>query len=198
VTHQLIDCERRRIAADIHDLIMQDLSFALATTRSIAADPAQARDAASVAAAASERALGGARELLELLCDGGRASLPTAVKEAARSAARGVALTFQGPERSTAAADQLTIDVLVHVTRESVTNAVKHACPGHIDVGLSRHRGWRLVVRDDGSGIDPSLTAVLGAGFGQESMRRQAAALGGSLRIASSPSSGTVVECLVP
>src|ERR1700727_1295055 len=36
----LLAQERRRVAADVHDLIMQDLSFALATARALAEEPA--------------------------------------------------------------------------------------------------------------------------------------------------------------
>ena len=52
--------ERGRIAADVHDLVMQDLAFALAAARTLADDPALAQRALAVVEA-SERALAGAR-----------------------------------------------------------------------------------------------------------------------------------------
>jgi signal transduction histidine kinase len=61
--------ERRRLAADVHDLIMQDVSFALARTRAIAADPELAGRHAEDAVAAAERALAGARAIMSGLVE---------------------------------------------------------------------------------------------------------------------------------
>ncbi|MCL2769925.1 MAG: histidine kinase, partial [Solirubrobacterales bacterium] len=55
--------ERRRMAADVHDLIMQELSFALTNARALVDDPKLAPQARAVVAAA-ERALGGARDVV--------------------------------------------------------------------------------------------------------------------------------------
>ena len=61
---QALADERRRMAADVHDLIMQDLSLALATARTLADDPASASQA-SIVVAAGERALAGARDVVD-------------------------------------------------------------------------------------------------------------------------------------
>jgi signal transduction histidine kinase len=53
--------ERQRLAAQLHDLVMQDVAFALARSRAIAGDPSLARKHADEAVAAGERALAGAR-----------------------------------------------------------------------------------------------------------------------------------------
>ena len=71
--------------------------------------------------------------------------------------------------------DEPTLDTLVHIGREAVRNAVKHADPLAIWVVLEYADEWRLQVRDEGRGFDESDT---GGGFGLDSMSRHAHALG--------------------
>jgi signal transduction histidine kinase len=193
---ELLHAERRRIAADVHDLVMQDLSFALSRTRAIGDNPADAADLAQAATQAGERALHAARRMLaELDEDDPRGNPREAVEQAARHAARGVDISFEASGVAGGWADALTIHVLVHVAREAVTNAVKHADPSRLAVVLAHDREWRLVVSDDGSGLDPEPD---GDGFGIASMRRQAEFLGGRLSILGTPGVGTIVELALP
>jgi signal transduction histidine kinase len=189
--------DRRRIAADVHDLIMQDLSFALATARSLADHPASAPQA-SLVVAAGERALAGARDVLGgLLAREDLRSVVEAVEASVRDAARSAPVTFEagGVDRS-ADPDQPTLLTLVHVAREAVTNAIKHSGSSTpVEVTFERDEEWRLTVRDKGRGFDPSLVAT---GFGLYSMRTQARGLGGLLRILSAPGEGSTVELTLP
>jgi signal transduction histidine kinase len=194
---EALAAERRRMAADVHDLIMQDLSFALATARTLAADPAAAPQA-SIVVAAGERALAGARDVIGGLVGRDREPVVEAVEAVVLAAARGVPLSFEAAGVLTSVQpDHLTLQTLLHVGREGVTNAVKHADPQFIEVRLAHADEWRLQVRDGGRGFDPDGPG--GGGFGLASMRRHAETLGGSLRIASAPgSSGTLVEVILP
>jgi signal transduction histidine kinase len=191
--------ERRRIAAEVHDLVMQDLALALANARALADDPRSSPQASAVVAAA-ERALAGARRILGDLAARDREPVIEAVGCSVRAAARDVPLRFHA--RGVAAGvqpDQPTVDALVHIGREAVTNAIKHASPTAIEVELVRADEWRLRVRDDGRGCRPGHGALGGrGGFGLASMKRHAQALGGSLRIASAPGAGTIVEAVLP
>ncbi len=187
--------ERLRIAADIHDLVMQDLALALATARMLSSDPAEASQA-SVIVAAGERALGGARHLLDGLAGRDRTPLVEAVETSVRMAGRSMLVSFRANGVGSGdQPDQTTVDVLVHIGREAVTNAVKHAEASAIAVTLEHGDEWCLHVRDDGRGFDPS--AVPG-GFGLESMRRHVEALGGSLLVTSSAEAGTTVQACLP
>ena len=190
--------ERRRMAADVHDLIMQDLALALATARTLADDPVSAPQA-SVVVAAGERALAGARDVIGGLVGRDREPVVEAVEAVVLTAARGVPLSFDaGGVATSAQPDDLTLRTLLHVGREAVTNAVKHADPSFVEVRLGHADEWWLRVRDHGRGFDPNVAGG-GGGFGIESMRRHAETLGGSLRIASAPgSSGTLVEVVLP
>jgi signal transduction histidine kinase len=188
--------ERRRVAADVHDLIMQDLSFALATARTLAEDPALAPQA-SIVVAAGERALAGARDVVGGLVSRDRKPVVEAVETVVRTAARNVPLSFDAVGvPASSQPDRVTLDTLVHVGREAVTNAVKHADPLHLDVLFVHADEWRLQIRDHGRGFDLAKT---GRGFGLESMQRHAQALGGSLRVMSATGApGTTVEVVLP
>ncbi len=193
---QALADERRRMAADVHDLIMQDLSFALATARTLADDPALAPQA-SIVVAAGERALAGARDVVGALVSQDRKPVVEAVEAVVRTAARSVPLRFDAKGvPASAQPDQLTLDTLVHIGREAVTNAVKHADPLVVEVVFAYAEEWRLQVRDNGRGFD---TGNTDRGFGLESMQRHAQALGGSLRVTSAiGTAGTIVEAILP
>jgi signal transduction histidine kinase len=189
--------DRRRIAADIHDLIMQDLSFALATARTLAgADPALT-ERASATVAAGERALEAARALVRDLVSRDCKPVVRAVHEGVLAAARDRPVAFRAAGvGESAQADQPTCDALVHIGREAVTNAIKHAgSSADVEVVFERDDEWRLTVRDNGCGFDP---AGAPAGFGLESMVARARALGGSLRVESAAGRGSTIEASLP
>jgi signal transduction histidine kinase len=90
-----------------------------------------------------------------------------------------------------------TASQLFRIAQEAVNNALKHAAPGEIRIGL-RRQGDRLVleVEDDGEGMPETLPP--GAGMGLQVMRHRAQLLGGSLVLADSPAGGTLLRCEVP
>ncbi len=189
--------DRRRIAADVHDLIMQDLSFALSTARMLADDPAS-RAHASVVVEASERALAGARDVVRgLLAQEDGEPIVQVVETSVRAAARSAPLEFQAVgTHAMAKPDGPTVHTLIHVAREAVTNAVKHSGPHTpLEVLFERGEEWRLTVRDRGRGFDPARAPK---GFGLASMQARARELGGSLRVLSSPGQGSTVELTLP
>jgi signal transduction histidine kinase len=192
---QALARERQRMAADVHDLIMQDLSFALANARTLVDDPTRGTQASTIVSA-GERALAGARNVLSGLAEHDSQPITEAVEASVRTAARHTPLTFRASGSSTTVQpDESTRYALVHIAREAVTNAVKHARPGAIEVVLERDDEWHLHVRDDGRGFD---AAGYREGFGLASMRHQAEALGGTLRVRSADRDGTTVEASLP
>jgi len=187
-----VEHERRRIAADVHDLIMQDLALALARARMLADDTPKAR----TVVAAGERALAGARDLVGGLSACRSESVAGAVTSSAQRAARDIPITILAQDvPPLPQPDAETLSVIVHITREAVTNAVKHGRPTRIEVAIECPEEWRLRIRDDGCGFDAEQAAQ---GFGLQSMRRQAHALGGRLRVISDADTGTSVEALLP
>ncbi len=199
----LLARERWQMATDVHDLIMQDLSLALANARALSDDPVPA-SRASVVVSALERALAGARDVL-----GGLSGEPSehdtrpiaqTIEASVRAAARHTPLRFDAARVSTSTQpDQPTREALVHIAREAVTNAVKHARPTAIEVVLEHSGRWRLTVRDDGRGFEetPAIDPTVG-GFGLLSMRESAHALGGAVHVGSAAGAGTTVEAVFP
>ncbi len=196
---QLLAHERWQMAADIHDLIMQDLSLALANARALSDDSAPTSRAVIVVGAL-ERALAGARDVLEGLSEPDTRPIALTIETSVRAAARRTPLRFDAARvPSSAQPDRHTRTALVHIAREAVTNAVKHARPSAIEVVLEHAGQWRLTVRDDGGGFEeaPAASSAPG-GFGLVSMRESAHALGGAVNVGSATGAGTTVEAVLP
>ncbi len=192
-TTEAVSLERLRIAADVHDLILQDLAFALANARMISAGVGDA-SAAEAVVASCERALAAGRSLLAGLSGHDGAPVQQTLERAVHLAARGSDISFSGDGVAEGTQpDRATRDALVHIAREAVTNAVKHGPPASVAVVLEHADEWRLRVSDDGPGFED----MARRGFGVDSMRRHAEALGGWLRIRTT-AGGTIVEAGLP
>lgn len=187
--------ERRRLAAEVHDLVMQDLLVAVARARTLLEHPELAPEASSMVIA-GERALAAAREIVGDLTARDVEPLAQAIEASVRAASRRALLRFDAlGVPAGARTDAATCDALVHIGREAVTNGVKHGGASAIEVLLEHEDEWRLCVRDDGRGFEP---ATAPRGFGLSSMRGMAVALGGSLHVRSAPGRGTTVEAVLP
>ncbi|HVU46844.1 MAG TPA: two-component regulator propeller domain-containing protein [Terracidiphilus sp.] len=91
-------------------------------------------------------------------------------------------------------------EAVYRIGREAIANTFKHANAQHVEVQVEYAGGrFRLLVRDDGRGIDPD---VLQAGreghWGLPGMRERAESIGGTLKLRSRTGAGTEVELTVP
>ncbi len=94
--------------------------------------------------------------------------------------------------------DQEQTTAIFRIVQESLTNVVRHAAASRVEITLTQSAGDFIVeVRDNGKGFDPALTGKRKS-FGLLGMRERAAALGGSIDIASVPQQGTVVSARIP
>lgn len=86
------------------------------------------------------------------------------------------------------------------IGREALINAFTHAQSHNIDVTIDYGtRAFRLLVRDDGCGIDPYILKNGRNGhWGLGGMRERAQTIGSELKVESHVSSGTKVELSVP
>jgi signal transduction histidine kinase len=87
------------------------------------------------------------------------------------------------------------------IAGEALRNAIKHAHAQHIGVTIYyERRQLRLVIRDDGKGIDAETMARQHAAghFGLPGMRERAAILKGQLDVRSERGTGTEIELRVP
>jgi signal transduction histidine kinase len=91
-------------------------------------------------------------------------------------------------------------DEVYRIGREALVNAFRHARATRIEVELEfSPRQLRVLIRDDGCGVDPS---ILHAGrdghWGLPGMRERARRIGGQLTLSSRAASGTEVELVLP
>jgi signal transduction histidine kinase len=201
--------ERRRIAADLHDGVVQDLAGVAFGLAPLAADAQRRGDEAE--AAVLREATGtlrqGVRDLRTLLLEIHPPNLESAGLRVGLSdllsplRAAGVATTLEVED----AADDGTgpggaeHDTLVYrVAREAIRNAQAHAGARSVSVAVTRPQpgGTRLVVSDDGTGFATGTREERGAAghLGLTLLQDIVAQAGGTLDVRSAPGAGTTVH----
>ena len=196
--------ERRRIGQDLHDGLGQQLTAAsLATSGLITA-------LESAAPALAPQAEGLGRQLRETIAEVRSLShglapvalqddgLMHALHELAEATTRhaGVRCVFECPQ-PVRVPDAAVAGHFYRIAQEAVNNALKHAAPGEIRLGLEcRDGALVLEVDDDGDGLPETVTA--GDGIGLRVMRHRAELIGGAFEIGSPPAGGTRIACRVP
>jgi two-component system, NarL family, sensor kinase len=205
---QASDAERRRIAGDLHDGVVQDITgviYELDAARIGAAGSADPHQPAAIIAEAARRLRGCIQSLRSLLLDIYPPNLATE--------GLGPALVDLAASAST---DQLTVAVHLedfmepppHVTallyraaQEATRNAARHSGARRVEVSVSRHEKlWELVVDDDGQGMTPGLVEARReeGHLGLHALGELLVDAGGSLALHSAPDAGTRVEIRVP
>ena len=106
-------------------------------------------------------------------------------------------VVVEGTPRSLRA---LVREEIYRIGGEALANAFRHAAASGVETVLEYGRNhFRLMVRDDGQGIDPE---VLKAGreghFGLSGLRERAARIGARLKVRTAAGAGTEIDLLVP
>ncbi|MGA2700027.1 MAG: response regulator [Isosphaeraceae bacterium] len=113
----------------------------------------------------------------------------------------GLDLRFQADEGIVRLGTELET-VCFRVVQEAITNALRHAEPGHLLVRLRLYKGkLELSVSDDGRGFDPEAALERSAGgesLGLLGMRERVALVSGELSIISAPGAGAVIKASFP
>ncbi len=201
--------ERNRLAANLHDTLLQTLSglnYQLEACEveslPVAARPANHLETARRMVQRGQEDLRGTVWALRVLPLKGR-TITDALRALAQQVGEGhsVKVSVQGEAKHPHLSEFVAGNLLL-VAQEAMHNALKHATPSSIEVQVSAAEGGkriRLVVRDDGAGFDPVAVAGPSAGhFGLSGMRERVERLGGALRIESAPGHGTTVHVDVP
>ena len=202
------DNERRRIAGDLHDTVVQELlgiSYSL-----VAAGEQSARATAEDNRSAFRRAAAQLRENMRQL----RTLLVEIYPASAQSAGIAAALEqivtapaeADGVKTELSAEPGLALDpeheeLIYRTAQEALRNARAHAQASHVRVTLQRDEGNAvLTVADDGVGFDAqTIKKRRGENhFGLELLADRARRLGGALSTVSSPGAGTTVRLEVP
>ena len=192
------DAERRRFERDLHEGAERRLVHLGMELEEFQRSLARGDDAAALAAevhADLRRALGELRDLARgmyppRLAESG---LAAALGEAAQQAAIPARVRCQDLTRYPPQVES----AVYFCCLEALQNAAKHAGPGaSAAISVAAHDGvLRFTVADDGAGFD-LLSATASAGL--QNMTDRIGALGGELRIDSTPGSGASVSGSVP
>jgi signal transduction histidine kinase len=192
--------ERRRLAREMHDGVAQDIASLGYLVDALAARPTGA-DLPRRIADLRERitAVVGEvrRSVLSLRTDAGTSeSLGAAIGTVARnlSEASGVPIHVTLDERAARLRPEVEGE-LFRISQEAMTNAVRHARAGRIDVHCVVHAPEALItVTDDGQGLQQPRQDS----HGLEIMRERAALISASLSISPGPHGGTRVQVRTP
>ena len=202
------DRERGRIAADLHDGVVQGLVGASYALDAQAATPCcadSARWAGPLHATASDLRRW-VRELRSLIVTVTPPALhaqglPSSLADLlAGLESRGIEVTLAA--NGVGGLPQDVEALAYRVAQEAVRNIVRHADAGRGGVTLRvdpdrSGATLRLVVTDDGCGFDPAAVSRRHGSVGLELLSSVVAAQGGELAITSAPATGTTVELTV-
>ena len=198
--------DRERIAADLHDTVIQRLfATGLALEGSL-------RLASPELAGRIEQAVTELDETIRQIRSsifalhvprtrgrGVRAEIVTVATEAAAGLGFEPHLAMDGP-LDAAVTDEVATQLLASL-REALSNVVRHAGATRVDVHVGIAPGGELeaTVRDDGVGVDRPGHAEGAPGRGLANMAYRAVRLGGTARLSSGPEGrGTVLTWRVP
>jgi signal transduction histidine kinase len=192
----VVRAERERIASELDDSLAKDLAIIAVHARRLEGELGMEHPLAL----ASRGALAASRGVIPDLAAADEPTAEAALRRvaeelSARFGVRVVVRVGAGPGeagRDLAGADR---EQLVRIAREAIANAARHGRAQTITVFLDRSRPLRLVVTDDGCGINESVERA-GGGFGLTMMRERAGRLGASLSVRAGEAGGTEIEVL--
>lgn len=202
LTDTAVQTERRRIAAEMHDILAHSLAVVVRLAEGarlvVDRDPEQTRTALGNIEKTSRTALQEVRSVLGVVSDGptGRAPSPTlsdleSLVDATRAGGVAVELETIGPSSKLSGAGALAA---YRVVQESLTNVAKHAGPAaQAQVHLEHSPSCvRIRIRDDGHPVGDYVP-----GRGLLGMAERVQAVGGSLTHHCGDN-GFVVEATIP
>jgi PAS domain S-box-containing protein len=195
--------ERHRLARDLHDGVLQDLSYTTAAMDLILLDfegTSQEGELQRVIDAV-RRAAQGLRDVVNDLRveeEQQNRPLPELVESLVqrnRTMARGCEISLKIEERFPPAPLGMVGTEMLRIIQEALTNARRHSGARNVTVSLRVEEGELVAeVSDNGQGFGAGTVP----GVGLESMRERAAVLGSRLEINSEVGRGTRVSLRVP
>ncbi|MGK5171917.1 sensor histidine kinase [Geodermatophilus sp. CPCC 205761] len=199
------EAERRRIAGEVHDGVVQDLTGITFELDAARRSRTGGEDDPELVTRTADRLRQSVAELRTLLVDLNPPRLPDAgLGPALDVLADGLRRSGARVDLDVRDADRLPRPVAALLYRcalEALRNVSAHSGAGHVEITV-RHAGRyaTLVVDDDGRGFDEALLAARGAHghVGLQSLGDRLAAVGGTLTAASAPGDGTRLLVRVP
>ena len=197
---EIREAERSRISRDLHDVVLQDLTFALQKVQlsRTKQDGSAGLDEAVAALGRSVRGLRSAVYDLSVEAeDHGRFLRSVeALVELNRGMYPECVFGLEVHEGFPEELPEKQSKDLLRIVQEVLANTRRHSRASHawVTAGTSPGKLW-VEVSDDGRGFDP---ARMSSGTGTRGMRERARALGGELVISSSPDVGSRVRFEMP
>ncbi len=201
VLSEMRRAERRRIARDLHDIVLQDLSGALQSLRlnhlrakglGVGLDLEEELEALGRASSGLRGAIYDLRhekeqpflESVEALVELNQQATPE--REMRLVIEEGFPVSLPAKE---------SVELL-RILQEALANARRHSGARNVEVGLrTEDKAILIEVVDDGRGFDPGSAR---AGIGLSAMRERIEDLGGKIEVRSRPGEGTKVTVRVP
>ena len=196
------NAERRRIASDLHDGVVQDLHGLAFDLDAMGAPGARGADpAAQGAAALASRLRHSLQDLRTLAAD---IHPPDLHSQGLRVALERMLQRCDGRLDATLDLDDLDVDfetreLVFRVAQEAVRNVLAHADASQLALRVRRRNGLlSLTVTDDGRGFEVGSAGVSNGHLGLALIDEMAQAAGGRLVLRSAPGSGTTLLVEVP
>lgn len=182
--------DRRRLARELHDGVIQELGYIRSESHAIPADGGRADRIID----ACDRALDEARAAVQALGHSGHEHWGFVLQSAARQVADRYDAQLELDLDDSVSAEPDQQYALIRITREAVSNAARHGGATQVRVQLYQDgNGRRLVIEDDGQGFDAAATVANSTGYGLTTMRERAHALPGTFSIEAEQGKGSVV-----
>ena len=198
--------ERTRIAQDLHDTLLQGLmsaSMQLHVANDHLAADSPAKPLVNRVMELMAQVIQEGRDAVRGLrsTSGNTDDLETAFSQIRQQFGNGAVTAYRViVEGKPVQLHPIIRDEAYRIGREALVNAFHHSQAGKIEVELEYStRNLRIVVRDDGAGIDQQ---VLESGkdghWGLAGMRERAEGIGARIRVWSRENAGTEVELVIP
>jgi signal transduction histidine kinase len=194
--------ERRLIAADLHDEVLQPLFKVSLMAHVLKADLASGRllemdaDLPELLSAAEEAS----NTLRELIGDLRRSALGTGGLSVALARLTETIRPQEAEIRSyieEVEPEPVAQLALYQIAKEALSNATTHSRARKIEVRLTQDQDhWIIEVIDDGNGFDPAVEHT--GHFGLAVMMERAAALGGAFYLDTAPGMGCRIRAILP
>jgi signal transduction histidine kinase len=195
------EAERRRIARDLHDGVVQELAgtaFALSGAAREPSTPPEVRTVLTRSSEALRRSLRQLRSLLvEIHPPGLNAGGLGAALEDLTAQAAGAGVTPTVTVSGVEGTPDHVVALVWRVAQEAIRNAVRHAGATGVQVDvLGEGKQVSLTVEDDGVGFDPGAEGRPDS-YGLRGLQSLVEDGGGRLQVRSAPGAGTTVRMVV-
>jgi signal transduction histidine kinase len=203
--HKAVVGERTRIAREMHDGLLQDVTGIALQLRAVLP---RVRVAPEEAAAVLERIL----EMAERTSTEARQAVvgmrhftesqdlvkavQDTVERTLKGSSLGLFVTVRGRARTM---PRQVCDAAMLIVQQAITNVVRHAHAHEVQVSVEFDiRRLRIFIRDDGRGFVPDSATTETTHFGLLGMRERAREVGATVQVHSTLERGTIVSILVP